>query len=312
MMKRTPVKLSKYIKDALQLLRSTLPATIEIRQQIREDSGFVLAELPEIHRIIMNLSTNSAHAMREKGGLLEIKLEEVDLEKEGANKYRQIKPGTYLELTVSDSGHGMPPEVMQKIFDPYFTTKQTGEGTGMGLTLTHEIVRSLGGDIYVTSDPGKGTTVQVVFPTYTGEVKTEVIEPVPGEISRGNERLLLVDDEAELVESAARLLKRIGYHASGETDPCAALETLRDKPTEFDLVITDLTMPSMSGIQLAQQIKDINPDLPIILLSGFSQNTTAEKIDYSVIDDFITKPINKDDLARVIRKVLDSKKQPLS
>jgi two-component system cell cycle sensor histidine kinase/response regulator CckA len=304
---KTPINLSDTVKDSLKLLRSILPATIEISQDFQVGSGLVLADSTQINQVMMNFGTNAAHAMAEMGGTLEVKLDEVCLNEETIKSYQDIKPGTYLELTISDKGHGMTREVMKRIFDPYYTTKKTGEGTGMGLAVTHGIVKNLGGDITVNSEPGKGTTFQVLLPRFTGEVKLkskikiENAENVP----QGNERILLVDDKIELVETGIRVLKWIGYRVKGATDPIEALEMIRNQPYQFDLIISDFSMPRMTGLQLAEEIKRINPGIPIILLSGYSSDVPKKQVKSYGINGFITKPISKNELARVIRKVLD-------
>jgi PAS domain S-box-containing protein len=306
---QTPINLSDTVNDSLKFLRSILPATIEISRDIRAGSGLILADSAQIHQVMMNFGTNAAHAMAELGGSLEVKLNEVYLDEETVKSYQDIKPGTYLELTISDTGHGMAPEVMARIFDPYFTTKKTGEGTGMGLAVTHGIVKSLGGDITVNSEPGKGAAFYVAFPKFGGEMKTKTKIEIKSKKdvprSKGNERILLVDDEVELVESGIRVLRWMGYQVLGATDPTEALEMVRAQPHQFDLIISDFSMPRMNGIQLAEKIKRINPGIPIILLSGYSSDVPKKQINPTVITGFITKPISKNELARVIRKVLD-------
>jgi PAS domain S-box-containing protein len=305
---RKPIKLSTIIKDSLSLLRSILPATIEIRQDIHTSSHFVLADSTQIRQVMLNFGTNAAHAMRETGGILGITLEEIYLDAEMVKRYNDINIGLHLMLTVSDTGHGMPPEVMKRIFDPYFTTKKTGEGTGMGLAVIHGIVKSHGGDISVQSQPERGTTFQVFLPCIvdTEKEKTgkaQLLEEIPG----GSERILLVDDEIRLVDAVSQILRKKGYQVKGITDPLEALITFREKPGQFDLIISDVTMPHMTGIQLAREVKGINPDIPIILCSGFGSIITREQIEDLGVNDFITKPINRSNLTRLVRKVLDSK-----
>jgi two-component system cell cycle sensor histidine kinase/response regulator CckA len=302
---RKPINLSTVIKESLRLLRSVLPTTIEIRQDIRATSAQILADSTQIHQIMMNFGTNAEHAMREKGGILDINLDEVILDTETVKKYQDINPGIYLRLTVSDTGHGMSGKVIKHIFEPYFTTKETGEGTGMGMAVTHGIVKSCGGDISVTSDPGKGTTFNVLFPKIEekAELEKELKEKIPG----GSERVLLVDDETSLIDAGTQILKRLGYDVVGITDAVAALETVRKDPDRFHLIISDLTMPQLTGIQLAEEIKKINPGISIILCSGFSASLTSEQIKTLGINDFITKPFIRSELAQVIRRVLDRK-----
>jgi two-component system cell cycle sensor histidine kinase/response regulator CckA len=305
--KREPIKLNTILQESLRLLRSILPSTIEICQDIRATSAYVLADPTQIHQIMMNLGTNALHAMREKGGILEVSLEEVDLDAEAAKTYHDINPGLYLKLTVSDTGHGMTPEVIKRIFEPYFTTKKTGEGTGMGLAVIHGIVKSCGGDIAVHSEPGKKTSFDVFLPCFREKRKEDRKTRLTREIPRGSERILLVDDETALADVGTQVLERLGYHVVGKSNAIEALETFRQDPHQFDLVISDLTMPHLTGFQLAEKIKQIKPGIPIILCSGFTSDATKKQIRDSGVNDFITKPINKTELARVVRKVLDNK-----
>ncbi len=302
---QTPIKLGDIVKDSLRLLRSMLPAMIEIRQDIQANSGLVLADSTQIRQVMMNLGTNAAHAMIETGGTLQVTLNEVSLDKEAVKSYQDIKPGTYLRLSVSDTGHGMTREVIARIFEPYYTTKKTGQGTGMGLAVTHGIVKSLGGDIIVNSEPGKGATFHVVLPKFTGQVKSKIKIPSTKDAPGGKERILLVDDEIQLVESGIRMFKRMGYQVKGAADPIEALEMFRNHPHQFDLIISDFSMPRMTGIQLAEEIKRINPGIPVIILSGYSSETTSGQTKTPAVSAFITKPINKNELARVIRRLLD-------
>jgi PAS domain S-box-containing protein len=306
---QTPINLSDIVNDSLNLLRSILPASIEITRDIRAGSGLVLADSAQIQQVMMNLGTNAAHAMAELGGTLQVKINEVSLDKETIESYQDIKPGTYLELTVSDTGHGMTPEVMERIFDPYFTTKKTGQGTGMGLSVTHGIVKGLGGDITVNSEPGKGAVFHVVLPEFGGEMKKKTKIEIKASknvpLGKGNETILMVDDEVELVESGIRVLKWMGYQVEGATNPTEALEMIREQPRRFDLIISDFSMPQMNGIQLAEEIKRINPGIPVILLTGYSSDVPKKQIKPGLINGFITKPISKNQLAVAIRKVLD-------
>jgi PAS domain S-box-containing protein len=303
---RKPTDLCRIIKDSLSLLRSILPATIEIRQEIPPGPKVVLADVTQLRQVMMNFGTNAAHAMRESGGVLEVRLDEIDLDEETAKNYNDINSGPYLRLTVNDTGHGMAPELMKRIFEPYFTTKKLGEGTGMGLAVIHGIVKSHGGDISVRSELGKGTTFQVFLP-YLGERKMAPQKQAADKIPGGCEQILLVDDETRLVEAVGGILKKMGYRVKEISNPLDALALFREQPGQFDLVISDVTMPHLTGLQLAREIRGINPDIPIILCSGFGSAVTREQIKTLGISHFITKPINRSNLARVIRKVLDSK-----
>jgi PAS domain S-box-containing protein len=301
---RKSLTLSRIVKESLKLLRSSLPATIEIRQDIRATSGTVLANATQIHQVMMNLAANAAYAMQESGGgILGVGLEEVYLDAEDVKKYDDIKAGPYLRLSISDTGQGIPKEVIKNIFEPFFTTKEVGEGTGMGLSVIHGIVKNHQGDISVYSEPGEGTTFHVLLPCIEDEAepKRQSKENIPG----GTERILFVDDETELVGACTQMLKGMGYDVKGESKPLEALEIFQKQPDRFDLVITDLTMPTMTGLQLANELKRLRSDIPVILCSGFTSAMTMEQIEAAGISDFIMKPIVKSKLAQVIRKVLD-------
>lgn len=299
---RKPLQVGPIIKEAIKLLRASLPSTIETRQDIDTEGGMVLADPTQIHQIIMNLCTNAAHAMREKGGVLEISLAEVNLDRESVVQYPDLKPGPYLRLTVSDTGHGMRRDVMERIFDPFFTTKGAGEGTGLGLAVVYGIVKNYGGAITVYSEQGKGTAFHILLPRIEGEVipEAEISEPLP----TGNERILFVDDEKSLLQMGQKMLERLGYQVFPCSDSVRALDLFREKPDEFDLVITDQTMPGMTGTELASELLRIRPDIPIILCTGFSQLVNQEKAELMGIREFVMKPIVKHEIAKAIRKAL--------
>ncbi|MBW2020218.1 MAG: PAS domain S-box protein [Deltaproteobacteria bacterium] len=300
---RRPVQLNSIVKETLKLLRASLPSTINIRQNIQSDAGVVFADPTQIHQVLMNLCTNAAHAMRENGGVLEVSLVNVDLDAEAVVGHPDLKPGPCLRLTVRDTGHGMDRAVMERIFDPYFTTKGKGEGTGLGLALVHGIVKSHGGAINVHSELGKGTTFHIFLPRLERDaiMEAEVLAPLP----KGNERILFVDDEEVLVDVGERMLERLGYKVIASTNSIEALEIFHANPDKFDLVITDQTMPNMTGTELAKGLMRIRPDIPIILCTGFSETITAEKARAMGIREFVLKPIVIDKIAATIRNVLD-------
>jgi signal transduction histidine kinase/ligand-binding sensor domain-containing protein/CheY-like chemotaxis protein len=300
---RKPLNLSTIVKEALKLLRSSLPVTIEIRRDIKAETGFILGDSTQIHQVMMNLGANAAYAMKENGGIFQVSLDRVALDEDFTPRKHNLKPGPYLKLTVSDTGHGIPEVVMERIFDPYFTTKKTGEGTGLGLAVVHGIVKNHGGDISVYSEPGKGCIFHVFLPEIETPVETE--SSLKEKPAGGSERILLVDDEIALTEVGKQMLGRLGYEVKGMSNPLHALETFRKEPDQFHLVISDLTMPRMTGLQLAEEIRKIKPGIPIILCSGFSATLTEEQIKSFGIDDFIMKPIIKSELAQVVRGVLD-------
>ena len=294
------------IKEALKMLRSSLPSTIEIRQNIDAESGVILADPTQLHQILMNLCTNAYHAMEKTGGVLTVSLVAIEFDPSGTDQNTELAPGKYLQLMVSDTGYGIERHIMERIFDPYFTTKKPGEGTGLGLAVVHGIVKGHGGSILVESEIGKGTTFQVLLPKIEDAEKTTQIEdyiPIP----LGNERILFVDDEKDLADTARIMLERLGYQVTVRTSSTEALELFRTKPGAFDLVITDLTMPVMTGADLAKELMRIRPDIPILLCTGFSELISAEKARHMGIKQLVMKPVVMRDMAEIIRKVLGLK-----
>lgn len=306
---RKPLNISFIVKEALKLLRSTLPSTIEIRQDIAAESSIVLAEPTQMHQVIMNLCTNAAYAMRESGGVLELGLHEIRLDAASAGVYDNLNPGRYLRLTAADTGPGIDPAIIKRVFEPYFTTKKTGQGTGMGLAVAHGIVKNHGGDIAVQSEPGRGTVFHVLLPFAEG-VKEVPERLMPGGIPTGrDERILFVDDEPLLVEVGQLLLEMLGYRVTAKSGSLEAFDVFSAAPDDFDLILTDLTMPNMTGLQLARKIKEIRPDIPIVLCTGFSETITSGQIASMGVADFLMKPIDKKSLAHAIRRVLDKEKE---
>ncbi|MCK5057221.1 MAG: PAS domain S-box protein [Candidatus Aminicenantes bacterium] len=297
-----PIMLDEIVNEAFILLRSSLPTTIEIRPNFGDKLNPVMANPTQIHQVIMNICTNAAHAMKEEGGILEIALKEIDLVP-GSIEIKNLEPGVYQQLTISDTGHGMSLEIKSRIFEPYFTTKPKGEGTGMGLAVVHGIVKNHSGEIKVYSEPGKGTTFHVFLPVTRAEtmVGFEQIEPIQG----GEERILYVDDENNLAEMGKQMLESIGYRIESRTSSIEALEAFRSGPGKFSLVITDQTMPNMTGLQLAKEIRKISPHIPVILCTGFSESVNEENFKSMGISAFVMKPIVRKEIARVIREVLD-------
>ncbi len=299
------LRIGPTIEEALVLLRSTLPSTIEIRQHIARNEGAVFADPIQIQQVFMNLCVNAGQAMGRRGGVLEVNLESVELERESLTE-TDLPPGPYIRLSVSDNGPGIPPELRKRIFDPYFTTKEPGDGTGLGLSVVHGIVKEHKGEIQVYSEVGIGTTFHVYFPIVEGD---EVIPP--GEIETiltGTESSLLVDDDAILLEIEERMLNGLGYRTEKKINSLEALEAFRQSPKAFDLVITDQTMPLMTGTQLAVELRAIRPDIPIILNTGFSDSVNEENFTALGIDAFVMKPFTKRNIARVIREVLEKKR----
>ena len=299
-----PIKPYLLFKEALKLLHSILPATIEINQHIDPDSGMIMADPSQMHQVIMNLCTNSYQALSEEGGVLDVRLEAFELPPEFASRYPDLSPGSYVRFTVSDTGCGMTPDVKGKIFDPYFTTKEKGRGTGLGLAVVFGIVKACGGAITVYSEPGEGTTFHVYFPRI--EMAEEALEPqVEEPLPTGHERILLVDDEPSVAKSAKITLERLGYKVETQTSSLETLALFKAGPDQFDLVITDLTMPRLTGDKLARELIKIRPDISVILCTGFSEKISEEKAKETGIRAFLMKPVLRDDLAKTVREVLD-------
>jgi len=302
---RKPLKVQFLIKEALKLLRATIPSTIEIECNVNEACRHIMGDPTQVHQVIVNLCTNAYHAMQETGGTLEVGLEEVDISYEKSVERVGMKVGPHLKLTVKDGGHGMEPEVMERIFEPYFTTKEQGKGTGLGLSVIHGIIKNHGGDISVSSQPGKGATFTVYLPVID-EVDVEIEPMEVTSANPGNEHILLVDDEEQIIDIEKQILERLGYTVTAKTDSQEALEEFSAQSEKFDLVITDMTMPKMTGAQLAVKLMDIKPDIRVILCTGFNETINEEKALAMGIDRFVMKPIIKDDLANTIRSVLDT------
>ncbi len=301
---RLPLRLGKITREALKLLKASIPATIEIRHNIKTVPGTVLADPTQVHQVLMNLCTNAAHAMQQSGGVMEINLDQVDIDNVSADQDGELKPGPYCRLTVSDSGHGIDSKTRDRIFEPFFTTKEPGQGTGMGLSVVHGIVMSHGGTIKVSSTPGKGTTFHIYLPLIKSEM--EVQDKTDNKfLPTGTEHILFVDDKEILVDIVTQMLERLGYRVSTRTSSLEALELFQAMPGEFDLVITDMTMPRMTGTRLSQSMLKIRPDIPIILCTGFSKQITREKAKAIGIKRFLMKPLLAHQMARVIREVLD-------
>jgi PAS domain S-box-containing protein len=303
-----PVKINQIIRETLKLLRASLPTTVKISHDIQSDSA-VLADSTQIHQVIMNLCTNAAHSMRSSGGQLEIVLSDVVLGGSFIEQHPYLTPGVFIKLQVSDSGHGMEKVILDRIFDPFFTTKERGEGTGMGLAVVLGIVKSHGGTITVESDPQKGSTFNVLLPVILQEVDHDIKTKAP--IPTGTERILFIDDEKSLVDLGQQILERLGYDVSIRTSSVEALELFMEQPEKFDLVITDMTMPNMTGDDLAARLMNIRADIPVILCTGYSERISRERAHGLGIKEFILKPIVMRELAKTVRSVLD-KSQVLS
>ncbi len=301
---RIPVKIDSLVKEGLKLLRSSIPTTISIRSNIDPESGTILADPTQIHQILMNLCTNAFHAMEATGGTLSVSLKTTYIDAEKTNLSLQVNSGKYVELTVADTGVGIAPDVIDKIFDPYFTTKEIGKGTGLGLSIIHGIVKDFGGTITVESHLGRGSTFHVFFPV----VKENIVLPETTRtegLPKGNERILYIDDEELLAEMGKIMLERLGYHVTVRRSSLEALATFRNAPNDFDLVITDQTMPNMIGSDLARRMLQIRPDIPIILCTGYSNRINETEAKAIGIKEFAIKPLTIGKTSELIRKILN-------
>ncbi len=302
-----PVSVAPILRETLKLLRSSLPSTIEIRQDIVSpaEKAVILADPIEIHQVLMNLCANSAHTMRFKGGILSVRLSQIALDASAVSQHSDLAPGPYVRLTVGDTGHGMNRSVLERIFDPYFTTKGPGEGTGLGLSVVQGIVKSHGGAITVDSNPEDGTTFGILLPRLEGQITPEdkTVQTVP----TGNERLLFVDDEQILVDLGKEMLESLGYRVTAQTSSLEALIMFRAQPEAFDLVITDMTMPGLTGRELAKELMGVRPDLPVILCTGFSELINGKQAIEGGIREFVMKPYVISNLAQAIRRALEGR-----
>ena len=297
-----PIQPAIIVREAAKMLRSSLPSTIDIRQDIDVNAGPVLADPTQIHQIVMNLGTNAFHAMEESGGTLSIALEKKTLSEKDIVGKPGVQPGDFVQLSIGDTGTGIAPELLGKIFDPYFTTKEIGKGTGMGLSIIHGIVKSYGGCVSFQSRYGCGTVFQVLLPIMATEA---VVEGKTAEIVElGNERILFIDDEEMLAEMGKSMLERLGYQVTVRSNSLEALATFENQPDMFDLVITDQTMPGMTGSDLARRMLQIRPGMPIILCTGYSSLISKEKASSLGIKGFAMKPLARNDITAIIRKVL--------
>lgn len=300
---KRPLQISLIIKEALKMLRASIPSTVEIRQNISSE-GTVLADPSQIHQVIMNLCTNAYQAMRETGGILAVSLMEITIAEKDEN-YGELVPGRYLKFAVSDTGCGISPEIREKIFEPYFTTKKTGEGTGLGLAVVHGIVKSHHGHISVYSEPGNGTTFHVYLPLVEEKALGLPTEAAITELAGNGERILFVDDEEQIRGVAERLFSTHGYRVTACKHGAEALDVFLRSPDQFDLVITDMTMPLMTGAELAQKIFAIRPIMPIILCSGQSEFINKGKAMSIGICEYLAKPVLQHDLLSVVRKAIE-------
>ncbi len=297
----SPIQIGPIVKETLKFLRSSIPSTIQIQSDVQSD-GLIMGNATQLHQVVMNLCANAADAM-EEGGLLNVSLCDVYFEDLLQLPARNMVPGHYLKLSVRDTGAGIAPHILPSIFDPYFTTKAVGKGTGMGLAVVHGIVESYGGKIVVESAPEKGTTFTLFLPATARQGASP--QKDMGKLPDGRERILFVDDEASITVMGRQLLERLGYAVETRTNSLEALALFRQRPLDFDLVITDMTMPHLPGDKLVRELLSLRPHLPIILCTGYSNKVSEEMASTLGVKGFAYKPIVRADFARLVRKVLD-------
>jgi len=299
-----PIGLNAIIIDSLKLLRASIPTNIAIHHDISDTTHTVLGDTTQIHQIMINLCTNAAHAMQDSGGVLSVRLNSMEIGDKPIFEGSLLPEGEFVQLIISDTGYGIPTAVKDRIFDPYFTTKKPDKGTGMGLAVVHGIVKRHGGEIHVFSEMDTGTKFHIFLPLVDSQ--ESVVEPLAEtELPRGKEKILLVDDEEMIVDIMTQMLEQLGYQVSEHTQSQAALETFRSSPDKFDLVITDMTMPSLTGDILAKEIKMIRGDIPVILCSGFNEKLKGPNSFDSAIQAVIMKPVGMIELAETIRREID-------
>ncbi|MEQ8225609.1 MAG: transporter substrate-binding domain-containing protein, partial [Candidatus Eremiobacterota bacterium] len=300
------INITSVIGEAFRLLRATLPKTIDIKLKTEGDNLTVFADETHIHQIFMNLCTNAAYSMREKGGTVTVDIEGFDITPDNMSEYDDLPPGAYIRLSVIDTGHGMTQDIIDKIFEPFFTTKPHGEGTGMGLSIVHGIVKNYGGTILVSSEPGKGSIFQVFLPWFKDNSVRE--EKEIGGIYRGSGNVLFVDDEEAIVNLWNTVLERAGYHVISFTDSRKALEAFKQDSSMCDIVITDHTMPELTGFNMAKEMLNMKPDLPVILCTGFNEEINREKVLQAGIRKFLLKPVEISELTEIVKGLMEGKK----
>ncbi|MBN1397546.1 MAG: PAS domain S-box protein [Bacteroidetes bacterium] len=298
-----PVRLHYILREGMKLLRASIPATVEIKLDLPTKGPLVLADATQIHQVIMNLCTNAAHAMAGMNGILTLRQRTVEYDDRAMLFHPDLKRGRYAVFTIQDTGKGMDAATIKRVFEPFFTTKGPGKGTGLGLSIVHAIVKNHGGVTKIQSQVGKGTQVEVYLPTYEGEEQSVKVEEVKENI-RGSERIMIVDDEPQLLDALTELLKGLGYKASPFTKPVDALKAFEDNPNEYDLLITDHTMPHMTGVALTTKILEIRKDLPVILMTGYDQMEGPDKLKSLGINTVLLKPFKKSVFGEILRNVL--------
>ena len=304
MLAREPFEIATVVKECLKLMRASIPTTIDIKTNMNCESQRVLGNATEIHQVLMNLCTNAAQAMEMKTGTIDVDLSQLALDEEAAASYEGIAPGDYVRLCVEDNACGMTPETLAKIFEPYFTTKEIGQGTGMGLAVAYGIVKKSDGAIRATSEFGKGTAIEVLLPLYEGTAKSEKGSNKALVDKGKGQRILFVDDEPSMVKLFKLTLEQLGYQVTAMTDSVSALEFFRNNLDQYDLVITDMSMPNMAGDQLASELLKIRPDLPIIMCTGHSDHMDKDRAKQLGIKGYLSKPLERQRLAVTVARLL--------
>jgi signal transduction histidine kinase/ActR/RegA family two-component response regulator len=301
-----PIQLQPIIAEALNLIKASFAQGVEIIQHFDQKVGTVLADPTHIHQIVMNLCTNANHAMMKSGGTLEVGLDAVKIDQRTADKIPNLKKGQYVRLVISDTGHGMDIKTKERIFEPFFTRKEVGSGSGLGLSVVHGIISNYGGAIVVDSTPGKGSTFIIYLPKYAGDLLES--DKLNKKLLKGDEYILFVDDEPEITFMGKKMLENLGYKVSISSDSISALDEFKSNPDKYSLLVTDQNMPNIQGTELASKMKAIRPDLKVIIITGYSDNLSEEVLAENGISEVILKPMILDDFSKVIRHVLDRSK----
>jgi signal transduction histidine kinase/ActR/RegA family two-component response regulator len=301
---KKPIQLQPVVAEVLNLIKASLPPSVEIRQHLDHGIGTVLADSTHIHQIVMNLCTNANQAMIKTGGILEVKLEAVNVDQKFAEKIPNLKRGEYIRLSISDTGHGMDIKTKERIFEPFFTRKEVGSGSGLGLSVVHGIVNNYGGAIVVDSSPGAGTTFLIYLPKHGGDPSgTKQSDKT---LVKGNEHILFVDDEPEITFMGKKMLENLGYTVTIKSDSLSAYDEFKQDPDKFSLLVTDQSMPNITGTGLAQLVKEIRPKLKVIVITGYADSLSKKELTESGVSEVILKPMILNDFSQVIRRVLDS------
>jgi nitrogen-specific signal transduction histidine kinase/CheY-like chemotaxis protein len=298
-----PVEAQTIVREAIRFLRATLPSTIQVTEHLTQEPCVIMADSGELHQVVLNLASNALQAMRDTGGDLEVTVSPVELSVERAEKLGGMAPGPYVRVAVQDSGQGIDPNIVDRIYDPFFTTKGPGEGTGLGLSVVHGIVLSHGGALEVWSEIGVGTRFDIFFPRSTAEPRNGLDS---GADSRGgSESVLFVDDDPQVVQLGRQFLERLGYRVTITTNSEQALDILRGHPDAFDVIVTDQTMPRRTGLELAREARRLRTGIPVVLTTGFSEAVTPRTLTSERIDALVMKPYGGETLAQAVREVLD-------